>query len=683
MALTVTHVRVLAIADDITHPEQVQPTDWGSTASVAPTHVLTGILDADQVDLSDYVQTSDARLSDARVPLAHTQAFSTITATPTSLAGYGILDAVVLGTRTVNGHALSADVTVTKSDVGLGNVENTALSTWAGSTAIVTIGPLANLRIGGAALVNAFTTVAVAGDQQYIGDGRPIGNPPGTITLVDSGAGGNLAAGTYQYMYTETPGIGETGRSAIASITVAANHKVTVTWPLPRRGVAGSTLYRTVANGATFKIVHARGGADGFFQSKWVDNRADVDLGATAPANVDTTILYKLNVAKSVTILASNPDQVGAADFGILTSPPGTSAYCMDAYGPIRIRAGDLGTPLLISYTENAAGARTGNNLTAYFISNTDTGAGEVSAQTLNPVFNVAGRGNTAITPMTLGNPADVDGTSIALSSVSTFGTANTAAAIANAFTATGAGSAAFTQSVLTVTLSAGYTGSADSYAGRFSNTSANSGQAFGVSGNAFGTAGVTVGVFGVASGAAPKLFGGFFSADGSLPSTVTVPGGGVTGAALAATNGSGTNDIIEGYDGATVVFRVKNDGDVDHVNVGATATWTLKTTTGGGAMVLRVNGGSTCDLGSSNNIAVRVLTNNVVASTFSTSGQLTVVGGFGCNGAAAQAAVVSGGALAAYVTGAFGLDTGAHMQALLNQVIAIRSALVANGIMS
>ena len=39
------------------------------------------------------VVNSDARLSDARTPVAHTQAFSTITATPTTLAGYGITDA--------------------------------------------------------------------------------------------------------------------------------------------------------------------------------------------------------------------------------------------------------------------------------------------------------------------------------------------------------------------------------------------------------------------------------------------------------------------------------------------------------------------------------------------------------------------------------------------------------------
>lgn len=46
------------------------------------------------------------------------------------------LDAKVVTTRTVNGHALSADVIVTKGDLGLGNVENTALSTWIGRVAL-------------------------------------------------------------------------------------------------------------------------------------------------------------------------------------------------------------------------------------------------------------------------------------------------------------------------------------------------------------------------------------------------------------------------------------------------------------------------------------------------------------------------------------------------------------------
>jgi len=51
----------------------------------------------------------------------------------------------VPNTRTINGYALSSNVTLTKSDIGLGNVENTALSTWSGSTNIVTVGKIADV----------------------------------------------------------------------------------------------------------------------------------------------------------------------------------------------------------------------------------------------------------------------------------------------------------------------------------------------------------------------------------------------------------------------------------------------------------------------------------------------------------------------------------------------------------
>lgn len=64
-------------------------------------------------------------------------------------------------------------------------------------------------------------------------------------------------------------------------------------------------------------------------------------------------------------------------------------------------------------------------------------------------------------------------------------------------------------------------------------------------------------------------------------------------------------------------------------------------------------------------------------------AGALTVGTGFGCNGAAAQTPVASGGAMAGYVTGAFGLDSDAHMTAMFNLVKNMRVALVANGIMS
>jgi hypothetical protein len=64
--------------------------------------------------------------------------WSAITGKPTTLFGYGIVDAAPLShvSNTSNPH------TVTKSQVGLSSVENTQLSTWAGTSNITTIGSL-------------------------------------------------------------------------------------------------------------------------------------------------------------------------------------------------------------------------------------------------------------------------------------------------------------------------------------------------------------------------------------------------------------------------------------------------------------------------------------------------------------------------------------------------------------
>ena len=69
------------------------------------THAISGViglqsaLDGKQVSGS-YVLTGDSRLTDARTPLAHTQAWSTITGTPTLLGvgGYGITDGLTAAT---------------------------------------------------------------------------------------------------------------------------------------------------------------------------------------------------------------------------------------------------------------------------------------------------------------------------------------------------------------------------------------------------------------------------------------------------------------------------------------------------------------------------------------------------------------------------------------------------------
>ena len=80
-------------------------------------------------------------------------------------------------------------------------------------------------------------------------------------------------------------------------------------------------------------------------------------------------------------------------------------------------------------------------------------------------------------------------------------------------------------------------------------------------------------------------------------------------------------------------------------------------------------------------NLRVNADGGNVVIGAASSS--TTLGGTFGCNGAVAQAAYASGGALAAYGAGTNGFDTAAHAQALYNLVVSIRAALVANGIMN
>ena len=99
--------------------------------------------------------------------------------------------------------------------------------------------------------------------------------------------------------------------------------------------------------------------------------------------------------------------------------------------------------------------------------------------------------------------------------------------------------------------------------------------------------------------------------------------------------------------------------------NQGATQTWQIYANTGATPAMVFLSGGATA------------------AMSLTPAGALTVTAGFGCNGATAQTAAASGGALNAYGAGANGLDTGANMSALHALVVAMRAALVANGIMS
>ena len=82
--------------------------------------------------------------------------YSDTAAAAITLAGLG----GVPTSRTVNGHALTGNVSVTASDVGLGSVENTALSTWTGSANLATVGTITTGTWHGAAIADAYIASA-------------------------------------------------------------------------------------------------------------------------------------------------------------------------------------------------------------------------------------------------------------------------------------------------------------------------------------------------------------------------------------------------------------------------------------------------------------------------------------------------------------------------------------------
>lgn len=79
----------------------------------------------DSRKVNGHALTSDVTVTKSDVGLGNVDNTSDVNK-PVSTAQQTALDGKVPTTRTVNGHPLSADVTVTKSDVGLGNVDNTS-----------------------------------------------------------------------------------------------------------------------------------------------------------------------------------------------------------------------------------------------------------------------------------------------------------------------------------------------------------------------------------------------------------------------------------------------------------------------------------------------------------------------------------------------------------------------------
>jgi hypothetical protein len=192
---------------------------------------------ADATALDSYVQTTDSRLSDARTPLAHTQAWSTITDTPTTLAGYGITD----GASEVNpADLLSADAdnaATTGTDGGIyvpqppaGGMTTATYDTDADGVLNAGALPFATLSTPGAMRPDGVTTAVDAeGTLSVIGGDavESVNGQTGAVVLgaADVGAdpsGTATSAVTTHNSDTAAHGMTTFGRSILQAASAAA-----------------------------------------------------------------------------------------------------------------------------------------------------------------------------------------------------------------------------------------------------------------------------------------------------------------------------------------------------------------------------------------------------------------------------------------------------------------------------
>ena len=158
--------------------------------------------------------------SDANKPVSTAQAAADTAVANAASAALGTHTA-----RTDNPHA------VTKAQVGLGNVENTALSTWAGSANITTLGTVNSGTWNGTAIADAYiasaatwnakqaalvsgTSIKTVGGVSLLGSGDVLNPTFGSVTATGSLIGLDVSADAYKSTASRVIGVTSSGNFA-------------------------------------------------------------------------------------------------------------------------------------------------------------------------------------------------------------------------------------------------------------------------------------------------------------------------------------------------------------------------------------------------------------------------------------------------------------------------------------
>ncbi len=232
------------------------------------------------------------------------------------------LSGFVPTSRTVNGHALSSNVTVTATDLGLGLVENTALSTWAGSANLTTLGTIVTGVWNGTTIADAKIAATIQ---------RTTGSPAAFV--IPSQASGDLLYASSASIWSRL-GVGSSGQVLTVSGGIP-------TWVAPSGLTSITPGTTTVSGGVSGSVLYDNAGLVGEMSTT---GSGTVLVLATTPVFPSTmtvgtaggttgAIAFKGTTSGILTVTVASVAATSGAWTMTLPPDPGSSGYVLRTDG--------------------------------------------------------------------------------------------------------------------------------------------------------------------------------------------------------------------------------------------------------------------------------------------------------------------------------------------------------------